>query len=319
MTALEPLGDMTYRALCNQAIYRLCKNTTDWHSCNWLVPVESDEEYCPSCALNETIPDLQDPDNLTYWYTLEQGKRRLIYSLMRMGLPVEGRKVREDGLAFEFLRNDPSSKVEVKTGHYNGLITVDVAEADDLERERTRLHLNEVYRSVLGHFRHESGHYYWWRLVHDKPALKRFRNLFGDESADYEASVAEYYVSGPRENWQRSFVSAYASSHPWEDWAECWSHYLTIIDALETAQAFGVEISAEHTQPLFTRADSYRARTFDEMLDQWLPLTYAINSINRSGGNQDLYPFILPGPAIAKLRFVHDVVKDYRDEASRRI
>lgn len=312
MTALEPADEGAYRARADEKLYRFCKNGQDWNNCNWLVPIGIDSPFCKSCELTETVPDLGKSDNRMYWRTLEQGKRRLIYSLTRLGLPVTSKKASTDGLAFQFLRPDPSSKDSVRTGHNNGLITVDVREADDLERERTRMHLNEVYRTVLGHFRHESGHYYWWQLIQDKPPHKDFRRHFGDESRDYRKSIREYYNNGPGANWQNQFVSAYASSHPWEDWAESWAHYLTIVDALETAQEYGVEVNLDHTRSLFPAADSYRARTFDDMLEQWLPLTYAMNSINRSGGQPDLYPFVLPGPAIEKLRFVHEIVKATR-------
>lgn len=312
MTSLEPLSEGGYRAVADNATYSFCKNGVDWNNCNWLVPADAESRFCLSCQLNETIPDLGRDDNYMYWVTLEQGKRRLVYSLMRLGLPVFSKKEHPDGLAFEFLRDHPGKQDGVKTGHKNGLVTVDVTEADDLERERTRLHLNEVYRSVLGHFRHESGHYYWWQLVQDKPPHTRFRELFGDETADYQECLTKYYTHGPRADWQRTHVSAYASSHPWEDWAESWSHYLTIVDALETAQEFGVEVTPDHTRPLFASTDSYRARTFDDMLQQWLPLTYAVNSINRSGGLGDLYPFILPGPAVNKLRFIHDLISAQR-------
>lgn len=312
MTALEPIEGDVWRALADGNHYRFCKNGKDWNNCNWLVPAEGESAYCPSCVLTEATPNLDSADNRNYWRTLEQGKRRLIYSLMRLGLPVEGKTSTPDGMAFAFLQHDPKTGTVVKTGHNNGLITLDVREADDVERERTRLNLNEVYRSVLGHFRHESGHYYWWQLVQDKAPLEGFRQRFGDETRDYKKSMSDYYKRGPAANWQSRFVSAYASSHPWEDWAESWAHYLTIVDALETAQAFGVEVTADHTAALFPRSDSYRAASFDEMLEQWLPLTYAINSINRSGGQPDLYPFVLPGPAIEKLRFVHEVISAQR-------
>lgn len=313
MTALEPVEEGAYRALADNNQYQFCKNGRDWNNCNWLIPAGSTSPFCLSCQLTETIPDLGKSDNRAYWRTLEQGKRRLIYSLLRLGLPVRSKKQGTDGLAFQFLRPDPSARDSVRTGHKNGMITVDVREADDVERERTRMHLNEVYRTVLGHFRHESGHYYWWQLIQDKAPLERFRELFGDERQDYKKSINNYYSSGPAANWQNEFVSAYASSHPWEDFAESWAHYLTIVDALETALEFGVEVTLDHTQPLFPRIDSYRARTFDEMLDQWLPLTFAMNSINRSGGQPDLYPFILPGPAIEKLRFVHGIMVTERE------
>lgn len=315
LSALTATGEGCWRAV-DGGLYTRCKNGIDWQNCNWMVPFDSQTDYCVSCDLNETIPNLSSPVNLEYWRTLEQGKRRLVYGLMRFGLPLPNKKyVGTGGLAFEFLKEAERPRSEndrVMTGHANGKITVNIAEADDLERERIRLNLNEVYRSVLGHFRHESGHFYWWYLVQNSPRHARFQHLFGDERVNYEQAIRSYYANGPAPNWENNYVSAYSSSHPWEDWAESWAHYLTIVDALETAQGFGVEVTLDHTQNLFPTTDSYRAYTFDEMLQQWLPLTYAVNSINRSAGQSDLYPFVLPGPAIDKLRFVHDVIRSAR-------
>lgn len=312
LSALERANDGRWLAGDGQ-LYRRCTNGAQWQVCNWMVPAESEAAFCTSCNLNETIPDLSIDGNLEYWRRLEQGKRRLVYSLMRLQLPMPCKN--EDpvnGLAFEFLRASDGPDADddyVMTGHSNGKVTVNVAEADDLERERIRLNLNEVYRSVLGHFRHESGHYYWWQLISGKPMVSHFRELFGDEREKYDAAIKRYYREGPARNWKSRFVSAYASSHPWEDWAECWSHYLTIVDALETAQSFGVSVNDSDSGNLFPRPDSYNTDHFDDLLNEWLPLTYAVNSINRSAGQKDLYPFVLPGPAIDKLRFVHQVVK----------
>lgn len=312
LCVLEAAGDNVWR-VPNGNLYRQCRNTIDWQMCNWMVPITSDTDYCLSCDLNETIPDLSIPANRHYWRKLEEGKRRLVYSLTRLGLPVVSKRLNEsNGLSFEFLREPEAPEFEddrVFTGHHNGRITVNVVEADDAERERIRQNLDEVYRSILGHFRHESGHYYWWQLVQESDWLPKFRNLFGDETSDYDQAVGHYYKNGPAQGWQNTFISAYASSHPWEDWAESWAHYLTIVDALETAREFGVVVSRDGSRHLFAAPDSYRATTFDEMLDEWLPLTYAVNSINRSGGLNDLYPFVLPGPAIEKLRFVHNLIK----------
>jgi hypothetical protein len=47
---------------------------------------------------------------------------------------------------------------------------------------------------------------------------------------------------------------------------------------------------------------------FDRILQNWLPLTYALNELNRGMGLPDLYPFVLSAPAIEKLRFVHEVL-----------
>ena len=324
VSAFEPEGEARWRALhpdAEGALYRRCRNGIDWQACNWMIPLTAESDFCLSCQLNQMIPDLSDPDNMNYWRKLEQGKRRLVYSLMRLGLPVVS-KTRDarNGLAFEFLKEADrrildEDDVRVITGHRNGLITVNVNEADDLERERTRLNLNEVYRSVLGHFRHESGHYYWQLLIRSAPWLDEFRHLFGDERTNYQMSLNAYYRQGPLRDWPDSYISAYATAHPWEDWAECWAHYITIVDALETANNFGVVVSHSGMGQLFPPIDSYNAERFSEMLEQWLPLTYAVNSINRSAGQRDLYPFVLSGPVVQKLEFVHRVIRGARSLA----
>jgi len=299
-----------------QSRYRRCKNGSDWQACNWLVPGDSDEVYCRSCRLNEIIPDLSVKANVPLWIKLEAGKRRLLYSLFRLGLPVTSKLENPlQGMAFRFLKDIHASFREdevVLTGHSKGIITVNLAEADDAEREKRRLHLNEVYRTVLGHFRHESGHHYWQLLIANSPNLEAFRALFGDERRDYNGAISRHYRHGPILDWEARYISAYASAHPMEDWAETWAHFITIVDSLETANEFGVVITGNLTRQLFAPVDSYWAATFDELLEQWLPLTYAANSINRSSGYGDLYPFVLSKPAIAKLRFVQQIVRNAR-------
>src|SRR5262249_50270393 len=154
-------------------------------------------------------------------------KRRLVYTLLALNLPLVSRQEdRESGLSFEFLADpaDPAAP-RVMTGHAGGVITVNVAEADDAERERRRLQMNEPYRPLLGAFRHEIGHYYWDRLIRGSARLAAFRETFGDERADYAEALDRHHAGGPPGDWQDRFVSAYASSHPWEDWAETWAHY----------------------------------------------------------------------------------------------
>jgi hypothetical protein len=181
------------------ARYRLCRNYTEHAVCNWAVPAGEDHEYCRSCRLDEVIPNLGRPGAQAAWHRLEIAKRRLLYTLIDLGLPVESKT--DDpgkGLAFRFLEDDPATG-HVATGHDAGVITINVAEADDPFREKMRVQLGEPYRTVLGHFRHEVGHHYWNRLVADAPALDRFRATFGDERADYaEAQRRHYAPTGPR-------------------------------------------------------------------------------------------------------------------------
>lgn len=288
-----------------------------WDACNWLIPDEANETYCPACRLNRTIPDLSDSRNLFLWQRLEAAKHRVVYGLLRLGLPVIDKYSDPDkGLAFDFLSDDhPDFKdgPRVMTGHAQGLITINLAEADDAERERHRRDMAEPYRTILGHFRHEIGHYYWERLVLDDGPIDAYRLMFGDERQDYATALQEHYAGGPPQDWQKTYVSSYASAHPWEDWAETWAHYLHIVDTLETAHAFGLHVRpGGGRDPSLTAVadfDPYDREDFDQMVTTWLPLTHAVNSLNRSMGQPDLYPFVLAPGVIDKLRFVHTLIR----------
>jgi hypothetical protein len=197
----------------------------------------------------------------------------------------------------------------VLTGHANGLITINIAEADDVERERRRQQLHEPYRTLLGHFRHEVGHYYWDRLIKDNSALGTFREYFGDERKDYAQAINDHYKQGPPADWPSRYVSAYAAAHPWEDWAETWAHYLHLADAVETAAACGLSLLPRRPdEPTLTRDIDLTKRdagSFNQLLEAWFALTYLMNNLNRGSGLQDGYPLILSAAAIDKLRLVH--------------
>lgn len=294
---------------------RFCANA--FHgACNWLVPADGTDIFCRACRLNRTIPDLGLPQNRLRWQRLELAKHRLVYGLLRLGLPLTSRF--DDpgtGLAFDFLASPAEADGNhppVVTGHAAGLITIDIAEADDAEREGHRQEMGEPYRTLLGHFRHEVGHYYWERLVAGGPWIASFRDLFGDERLDYGASLQEHYTQGPPPDWQQRHVSSYASAHPWEDFAETWAHYLHIVDTLDTAEAFGLSIrprgGLDPALVMEIGFDPYRQDDFDALIRAWLPLTYAVNSLNQSMGQPDLYPFVLAPTVMGKLRFVHGLV-----------
>ena len=291
--------------------YRLCKNYIDHNVCNWAIPAEDSNPYCPSCRLTTVIPDLSVDKNHDLWFRLETAKRRLIYSLIEFGLPLLSKK--DDavmGLDFHFL-GDPVGGPRVLTGHDNGLITVNIDEADDVVREERRVSMHEPYRTLLGHFRHEIGHYYWDVLIKDSPEIDAFRAMFGDERADYDLALKNHYTNGPRPDWQQDFVSEYASVHPWEDWAETWAHYLHMTDTLETAARCGMSLHPDRKdEPSMEKQPSKPAheQRFDEIINNWLPLTYVLNSLNRGMGLPDAYPFVLLQPAIEKLRFVHETI-----------
>lgn len=296
--------------------YRKCANYTEYNVCNWMVPAELDETLCGACRPNRTIPNLNRPDNLQKWYRIERGKRRLAYGLVRLGLPILTRDDDpEHGIAFDFLSSEDAPPDQpVLTGHASGVITLNIDEADPAKRERMRLDMDETYRTLVGHFRHEIGHYYWDVLIRDGGRLDSFRALFGDEQQDYGQALDAHYRNGPPPDWQDRFVTTYASTHPWEDWAETWAHYMHITDTLETAAHFGMEVerqmpdgSVQRSNPEF---DPYNIADFQLILEHWLPLAFAINSLNRSMGQQDLYPFVLPPPAIEKMAYVHRVIRD---------
>jgi hypothetical protein len=294
--------------------YRQCENYAKHNVCNWAVPADDPNPLCLSCRLTRVIPDLGKPGNKEAWYKLEVAKRRLVYSLLHLGCPLKSKaEDPEYGLAFEFLA-DPEvpGAPPVHTGHASGVITLNVGEADDAERERRRVDLHEPYRTLLGHFRHEVGHYYWDRLVQGSPRLERFRALFGDERKDYGQALQEYYKKGPPADWQQRFVSAYATAHPWEDWAESWAHYLHMSDTLEIAAISGLSLRPQRRDeptlkdPIAPSGDG--AEPFDKLIADWLSLTYVLNNLSRSLGQPDAYPFVLSAPAIEKLRFVHQTI-----------
>jgi hypothetical protein len=314
LSALEPEGGERWRPLAVPAQHsRFCANAAH-EACNWLVPADGPEHFCRACRLNRTIPDLDRPEAIVLWQRLEAAKRRLVYGLLRLGLPLASKALDpQAGLAFDFLADPPGpTDSKIMTGHAEGLITINLAEADDAERERRRQDMAEPYRTLLGHFRHEVGHYYWERLVRDLAPAEPFRELFGDERQDYGDCLAAHHANGPPPDWQEHFVSGYASAHPWEDWAETWAHYLHLVDTLETAHAFNLrarpDAGGDPALAISADFDPYCDPGFDALVRTWLPLTYAVNSLNRSMGQPDLYPFALPPAVLAKLRFVHDVV-----------
>jgi hypothetical protein len=297
------------------AIYRLCHNHTNNNACNFAVRSDDPNPLCVACRLTRVLPDLSVPENPQRWYRMEVAKRRLFYTLGKLGLlsanPPDGEA---DGPIFEFLADTPGH--QVMTGHAQGVITLNVAEADDDERVKRKLEMHEPYRTLLGHFRHESGHYYWDRLIEEGQRVEAFRKVFGDESQDYGQALQDHYARGGTiPNWQDHFVSEYATAHPWEDWAETWAHYLHMVDLLETAAWYNTRLSIigadieieEVVNPLETGHPD-----FDVLVEQWVPVTLLVNSFNRSLGQEDAYPFALSAGALEKLRFVHDVISEAR-------
>jgi len=292
--------------------YVFCANAQHG-ACNWLVHASpAGPAFCAACRHNELIPSIDDPVNLTHWQTIERAKKRLIYSLLRLGLPLETRLENPaHGLAFRFLADMPVAQQKVMTGHENGIITIALAEADDAEREARRTSMGEPYRTLLGHFRHEIAHHYWDLLVDNRPALAPYRALFGDERADYGAALQAHYRNGAPAGWPQHFISAYATSHPWEDFAETFAHYLHITDTVEMASAFGVRARPrtddEHLA-LRVDFDPYQQGDVETIVDNWVPLASMLNNLNRAMGHPDAYPFVLTPEVIEKLSYIHQLV-----------
>jgi len=309
--------------------YHRCANLDTAAGCNWLV-AEGDAQgaaapLCACCRLTRTLPDLSLENSGLWWNRIEMAKRRLVSTLMALQLPVRS-KVGEDpeqGLVFDLLRAPPGGP-PVVTGHDDGVITLDVEEADDSRREGQRATLGEPYRTLLGHLRHETGHYYWQRLVQGGAWLEPFRERFGDERIDYTRALKQHYESGPPADWGQHHVSAYASSHQWEDWAETWAHYLHLVDTLDTARSFGldgerVDLQYERYGPAqLEGSGDADPSAFLGLLNSWMELSGVLNELSRSMGVPDFYPFVLSQPAVRKLHLVHRVIAAAAEPAGRR-
>lgn len=294
-------------------LFRFCANQ-EYGVCNWVIPVEKEEKFCVACSLNRTIPDLSDHQNFAKWEKLEVAKHRLVYQLNRLKLPIISKLFNQtDGICFDFLSRDPShSRL---TGHANGVITILLDEADSVHLEKMKSELLEPYRTLIGHFRHEVGHYYWDLLIYkNQELLREFRLIFGDERTDYAVALKHYYQSKDQSEWRRTFISQYASAHPWEDWAETWAHYLHIMAMAETAYFFRLTVHPNLKTSLQVQIDfdPYQTSDFETIFNAWLPVSFAINSLNRSMGIPDAYPFVINPAAINKMKFIHRLLLLFR-------
>ncbi len=291
---------------CSNAVYGVC---------NWILAEDNPATHCVACSLNRTIPDINKPDHLERWATIENAKHRLVYSLLRWNLPVKNKiSDPEKGLVFDFKSDDEMPEGQrVLTGHASGVITMNISEADDVEREMAKKNMDEVYRTVLGHFRHEIGHYYWDLLIANSGHLEKFRQLYGDESQSYQEALDKYYENGAPADWSRNYISAYATMHPWESWAETWAHYMHIVDTLETAYFFGLSIDPriiDTPSKMSSKIEenAYWCPDFKKIYEQWVPLSLMMNSLNRSMGANDIYPFVINKRVKEKLQFIHEII-----------
>lgn len=277
--------------------------------CNWLIAADDPHDLCASCRLTRTRPNDADADAMAAFAIAERAKRQLLYQVLSLGLRVHDRvEDPEAGLAFDLLS---SRNQEVMTGHEAGLITLDLSESDAVYREFVRLQLGEPYRTVLGHLRHEISHYFWPALVSGADHLAEYRSLFGDERVSYEDALARHYRDGPPADWPDRYVSAYATMHPWEDWAETFAHYLHIQAGLETAEDFGLESGVRATVAARrSLADGEQIVAITPMIHEWLSLTFGLNAMSRALGQDALYPFVLRPAVVMKLDFVHRRIRD---------
>ena len=324
MLSLEPQQNRSWVPIENSVTggqaYRLCINNIEHGVCNWAIPADSPDSLCKACSLTQIIPDLSVPGNREAWLKLETAKRRLLFDLFSLELPFEAkREPTAKGLEFRFLSDVLTvngDRSRILTGHDNGVITINVAEANDAYREAERLRHREPYRTLLGHFRHEIGHYYWDLLIEGADVRQAFRQLFGDERADYQAALKIHYEQGAPANWTDNYISAYASTHPWEDWAESWAHVLHMVDALETAHAVGLSVKPtrgdEPALAIPGRPSPARIGDFDQLVSEWNALTYVLNNLTRGLGLPDAYPFVLCAPVVEKLRFICSTITSSR-------
>lgn len=290
----------------------LCKNQS-LDICNWSTKGSSQENFCIACSLNREVPNPQNNSSFVKWKNLEPAKHRLIYQLLKLGLPIASKLEKTDGIAFDFLSENNEQKA--LTGHANGVVTILLSEADSVKREQLKKDMNEPYRTLLGHFRHEIGHYYW-DVLFDEKNIKKYRAIFGDERINYGEALQIHYKNGAPKNWNQNFISEYASSHSWEDWAESWAHYLHLMDTLETANAFGVSFK-RNKFPLKTLTNAtcpnpYTTKSFKTIFNSSVALTCMANSLNRSMGLDDTYPFVIAEPVYKKLNFIHSILTKHR-------
>ncbi len=297
----------SYVCLHCQTHLQKCTNYSVHQVCNrWVVdngPHTS--ELCDYCQFNDTIPDTSIPENKKRWYDIEVAKRQMLYNLDILNLPygtaAEGFEL---PLSFDFMAdtlNEAGETVPVHTGHADGKITINIREADPVEREKLRVNFGEPHRTLVGHFRHEIAHYYWQLLVQNK-CEPEFKRIFGDhENPLYSDALHAYYQNGPRPDWQHNYISAYATMHPWEDFAETFGAYLDMVAVLDTAENVRLTIG---------KSTDDSASELDGMLRRYEMLGIKINEINRTMGLLDLVPEVFNASVVEKLRFIHWLVKN---------
>lgn len=333
---IDEQSGLFYKAEAPDVFYKKCDNNAQYHVCNGMVNLDTfipvadkDEVLCFSCRFNETVPDLSIVEHIPLWKKMETAKRRALYTLKSLSLPLNTTiQEPESGLSFDFIadRNVSDHFVSpiigqdvVFTGHDCGHITINLAEADDVARSQAKIAMGERYRTLLGHFRHELGHYYFDQLIANSPKKHALcKQYFGDDELDYQQALDTHYKQGAPANWHETFISEYATMHPYEDWAETWAHYMHIIDTLETAKNFSITGSTTGNEFELDEADELRLpqsayyfnsqTSIDAILDTWMEFSIILNSLNRSMGLADAYPFVLTQAVRTKLSFIHHAI-----------
>jgi len=333
---IDEQSGLFYKAEAPEVFYKKCDNNAQYHVCNGMVNLDTfipvadkDEVLCFSCRFNETVPDLSIIGHIPLWKKMETAKRRALYTLKSLSLPLNTIIQKpESGLSFDFItdRNVSDHFVSpiigqdvVFTGHDCGHITINLAEADDVARSQAKIAMGERYRTLLGHFRHELGHYYFDQLIANSPKKHALcKQYFGDDELDYQQALDTHYKQGAPANWHETFISEYATMHPYEDWAETWAHYMHIIDTLETAKNFSITGSTTGNEFELDEADELRLpqsayyfnsqTSIDAILDTWMEFSIILNSLNRSMGLADAYPFVLTQAVRTKLSFIHHAI-----------
>ncbi|MCB1348691.1 MAG: putative zinc-binding metallopeptidase [Paracoccaceae bacterium] len=262
--------------------------------CNWIATAPG--ALCESCAMTKLAPDTSVPGAINNWAKTEAAKRWVLVNLRSwQWFGPQDTGVRP---IFHMLAEgvDP-----VVMGHAYGVLTISIAESDPVLNVMRREALAESYRTMIGHLRHELAHMIWWRLSIEPDFLADFRALFGDEEADYRAALDRHYSNGPPEGWRDNFLTAYASAHPHEDWAETTAHLLHLIDIADSAIAVGLSAPDAPDR----NWDAYGEPDAEKLTTIAAELAMKINHVNRSMGLSDLYPFVLHDRARQKLAFVH--------------
>ncbi|SFE56280.1 zinc-binding metallopeptidase family protein [Roseivivax sediminis] len=277
-----------------QSLDAPCGNR-DAIGCNWRA--ESDG-LCRSCAMTEVVPDLREDTNRPLWAETEAAKRWMLATLGRWGWFTASDP--GDRPVFRLLSEKTATgEAGVVMGHANGVITINVSEARSAVLAERQEELGELYRTMLGHMRHETAHFLQLRLLSSPGFPEAFRKLFGDERADYGAALKAHYAD-PKPAGD-DHVTSYATAHPHEDWAETLAHLLHLVDLLDSAAAARLQLPDGPPRGY----DAYAETDTETLLHFAVGMSIAVNHVNRALDLPDLYPFVIRSGVRTKLAFAH--------------